>query len=83
MLSRDEMLTELSTGLCRVVFTKVNGEVRDMTCTRQLSYVPIDQIPKGDPNKIPNEKVMPVFDINKLAWRSFVVDNVTTFEKVL
>lgn len=82
MLTRDEMLTELATGVCRVVFTKKDGEVRDMKCTRRNDRIPVDQLPKGDSNTFPNESVMPVYDLNKGAWRSFIVENVTSFEKV-
>ena len=82
MLPRNEMLTELATNVCRVVFTKKDGEVRDMECTRSLDHIPTNQLPKGDANTFPNETVMPVYDVKKGGWRSFIIDNVTLFERL-
>jgi len=82
MFNRDEMFTALSTGIYRVVFEKVNGETRDMTCTRQLDRIPEDKRPKGDANiTAPGGHAVPAFDTSKQEWRSFRADKVTIFEK--
>lgn len=82
-MDRNEMLTQLRSAVCRVVFTKMNGEVRDMRCTLVRDMIPFDQVPKGvhdDDTAQPTLDVIRVFDLNANGWRSFKIDNVTKFE---
>lgn len=80
MITRSEMIEQLQTGDCRVVFTKVNGEIRDMLCTLQEHNLPELKSKPSDKNRQPNESIIRAFDLNKKEFRSFRVDNVTTFE---
>jgi len=91
MLTRDEMVTSLKEGTCRVKFTKVNGDKRDMQCTlndetiKQYSKIVddlSDRMNAGDTKKKVNLNVIPVFDILAQDWRSFRVDSVDSFERV-
>lgn len=80
MLTRNELIEQLSTSTCRVIFTKVNGEERDMTCTLQESVVP--QIVKAKTDTTPrkvNEESLSVWDVKAEGWRSFRLANVTSF----
>jgi hypothetical protein len=81
MMNRNEMLEALGTGTCRVVFTKVNGDERDMTCTRVLDKIPMEDRPKGDDSLL-NEETLRVFDVKAQGWRSFRVNSVKLFEKL-
>ena len=79
---RNFMMQELQTRDCRVIFKKTNGEERDMLCTLQEGVVP--PATKEDPltqKKVRsvNEEVIPVWDVNKQAWRAFRVDSVISF----
>jgi hypothetical protein len=65
-----------------VTFTKVNGDVRVMTCTSNLDLIPIDHHPKGTGNVIHTDKVARVYDVNKEEWRSFRWKNVTEFREI-
>lgn len=80
---RDEMLVFLRSGVCRVVFTKVNGEERDMRCTLVRDMIPSDQTPKTADDEsvgtVAPTDVIRVFDLNANGWRSFKVANVTNF----
>jgi hypothetical protein len=81
-MTREQMMKELQQRECRVVFKKTNGEERDMACTLQESVVPAAT--KDDPItqkkvRAVNEEVIPVWDVNKSAWRSFRVDSVVSF----
>ena len=81
-MTREEMMTELTQRTCRVIFKKTNGEERDMMCTLQEDIVPAAT--KEDPLtqkkvRAVNEEVIPVWDVNKEAWRSFRVDSVISF----
>jgi hypothetical protein len=82
-MSRDEMLVQLRSAVCRVVFTKVNGETRDMRCTLVRDMIPSDQTPKStydDDDLKSSLDVIRVFDLNANGWRSFKVANVIKFE---
>jgi hypothetical protein len=84
MLNRDEMLDALSYGVCRVKFTKVNGEFRDMTCTRNFDSIPVEQRPSSVTDHADNgkrgETSIPVYDLKAQGWRSFKVASVEYFE---
>ena len=81
-MDRNEMLTLLRSGACRVVFTKVNGEIRDMRCTLVGDMIPSDQTPKTQTveESTQTDSVIRVFDLIANGWRSFKIDNVTLFE---
>lgn len=77
--SRDEMIAELQKRECEVLFRKINGDERRMTCTLQESV-----LPATTPN--PEKKPRPVNEANIVAWdvkangfRSFRVENVVSF----
>jgi len=76
-MTRDEMLNELRERVCRVIFTKVNGEERDMQCTLNMDTIPEDKRPKT--GKEYADDVIRAFDINKREFRSFRVENVISF----
>lgn len=77
-MTRDEMIAHLRKQTVRVVFTKVDGEQRDMMCTIGEEFIPEDKRPKGT-GRVPPESTIRAFDVNKQEWRSFRVDNVVEF----
>lgn len=84
-MNREEMVAKLEGGYCTVVFTKVNGDERTMRCTLQKSVLP--KASKEDPNwhlsekkmRDLNEETLVVWDGDVDGWRSFRVENVTSF----
>jgi hypothetical protein len=76
-MTRDEMMIELRARTCRVIFTKVNGEERDMQCTLNMDTIPVDKQPKTGKEHV--DSVIRAFDINKQEFRSFRVENVISF----
>ena len=79
-MTRENMLIELRARVCRVIFTKVNGETRDMMCTLQENNIPEDKRPAGSiDNPTYTDEVIRAFDIDKQEWRSFKVANVISF----
>ena len=76
-MTRDEMINELRTRECRVIFTKVNGEERDMQCTLNMQFIPEDKRPKTGKEYV--DDVIRAFDVNKQEFRSFRVENVISF----
>lgn len=75
----DEMLDQLTDRICRVLFTKKNGEQRDMLCTRNMSAIPKAHTPKGI-EVSENTEVIKVYDVKAEGWRAFRVENVILFE---
>jgi hypothetical protein len=69
----------LKTNVCKVVFEKLDGSERTMICTLKEDLLPT--VVESKTNKTPNEKVMPVWDIEAQSWRSFRVDSVIEFSE--
>lgn len=82
-MTRDEMIVALQTGICRVQFTKVNGEFRDMSCTLNQQIIPAEHTPSSDKVVKENLDVIRVFDTTAQGWRSFRVDSVKEFNTPL
>lgn len=74
-LTREYMIGELQKRVCRVIFTKVNGEERDMMCTLIEKVLPAM---KGTERQ-KNEQVIRAYDTLKGEFRSFRVENVLSF----
>jgi len=75
------MIEQLRQRDCRVIFTKANGEERDMVCTLREDVIPASS---SDNNTEPKTKgysdsAIRVIDVNKGEWRSFRVDSVVSF----
>lgn len=78
-MTRDEMLQRLRAGQCTVIFTKVNGEVRVMRCTRNRELIPPSTDSAEPAARSYNTDTVSVWDLDKQAWRSFRVDSVMNF----
>ena len=80
MNTRDEIKDILSKNIATVTFTKNDGTTRDMLCTLREDILPpeflngTEQMEKKS-RKI-NPDVLPVWDLEKKAWRSFRIDSV-------
>jgi hypothetical protein len=83
-MNRDEMIEALRAGVCKVTFTKKNGEERVMPCTLNMALIPAEMQPKGGEAAMTEglEKTISairVFAPESEGWRSFIVDNVKEF----
>jgi len=82
-LDREGMVARLRAGTCRVVFEKLNGEMRDMTCTLKQDEIPCHHQPKTtideEEDVMKTITALKVFDVNADGWRSFRVENVREF----
>lgn len=76
------MIEKLAIGSVKVTFTKKDGTVREMLCTRKPTIIPADKHPKGLIVESDEATTIRVFDMDKDEWRSFIVDSVTAFEPV-
>jgi esterase/lipase superfamily enzyme len=79
-MTNSEMKDSLHQGICKVVFTKKNGDERIMHCTLQESMLP-EQIDVEEliQKKKPNPDVLAVWDVEAKGWRSFRWDTIKDF----
>lgn len=70
------MITQLlETNVVNVTFTKKDGTLREMRCTKNLDLVPNDKLPKGVARTKASTSVT-AFDLDKQEWRSFLPESV-------
>jgi hypothetical protein len=71
--------SHLAYGPTTVVFTKKDGTERVMNCTTNPDLVPaVEIVESAEPKKERkvNEEVMPVYDLEAKAWKSFRWDSI-------
>ena len=61
-----------------ITFTKKDGTLRKMTCTRNPNKIPIEHHPKTESTD-PSTSIR-VFDLDIGEWRSFLVANVKSID---
>lgn len=82
-ITRDAVAAILSSEVANVTFTKSDGSERVMKCTLIDEYIPRTELDldRTSTRKV-NEAVLPVWDIDKNAWRSFRIDSVKAIQVV-
>ncbi len=74
-MTKQEMINELQSRNVRVVFTKKDGTIRDLTLT--LKDLPFDMgIPSG---RRENETKVNAFDFHSQSWKSFDINRLVSF----
>lgn len=85
-LTREQIVEALKSNVCKVTFTKLNGEVREMPCTLREDIVPVyerktpikEAVAPADETE--SSPTISVWCIDKQGWRSFHWANVTKIE---
>ena len=80
MMKRATLVEGLKKNLVKVVFTKVNGDIRVMNCTLHDSVLPETTI--TETTKKENPDTISVWDTDNDGWRSFRVDSIKEFKIV-
>jgi hypothetical protein len=83
--NRDSLLKDLRINVMKVYFTKLDGTESDMICTLDPAKLPpVDaSLLKAETEfHESNKRHIAVWNIQKQAWRSFIVDNVSYVERV-
>lgn len=76
-MTYNEIKELLSTGTHKVVFTKVDGTLRTMNCTRDNTIIgAVVETRASEKEPVINESVMVAFDLDIDKFRSFKVDSV-------
>lgn len=81
IIDKEDVKNKLQNSICKITFTKANGEIRIMHCTLNESLLPkqID-LEEEIQKKKPNPDVLAVWDVENSGWRSFRWDSLTEFE---
>lgn len=83
MIDKDTLKGILADNILGIEFTKKNGEIRHMICTRDPGHIPKNEVMISDiaeenkPKRAGHPDVLAVWDLEKDAWRSFTVSSVT------
>ena len=77
---KQELTALLENTVVEVEFTKVNGDLRKMKCTKNLDSIPSEKHPIGKGVKVYNEDVIRVYDVDADGWRSFRADSIKAFK---
>jgi hypothetical protein len=83
----DQMMLEdqLAHHRVRIDFNKVDGTSRNMLCTKNPEIITEDNMPSAHPisaDGVPSAPptVLKVFDLEKQAWRSMRIANITAWQ---
>jgi hypothetical protein len=72
----DTLKVKLQEGTVSIKFTKVDGTIREMNCTKSNTIIPAEVLSGLKNTKAPRDDVMSVWDVDKDQWRSFRIDNI-------
>ena len=77
--TKQDICELLKSNICSVTFEKVDGTLREMTCTLMENAIETyERI--TDRTKPVNDSVLSVWDVDKNSWRSFRIDSVKIVE---
>lgn len=82
MNEKEELTALLENTVVEVEFTKVNGDLRKMKCTKNFDSIPNEKHPIGKGVPVVNDSVIRVYDVDADGWRSFRADSIKTFKVV-
>jgi hypothetical protein len=83
MATKEELIKLLKQKVVTIKFKKKDDSIRKMVCTLSEDYLPEPEpLVEGKEKKVKKENPnsLPVWDLEKLAWRSFRVDSVVEYE---
>jgi len=83
MATKEELTNLLKQKVVTVKFRKKDDSIRKMVCTLSEEYLPEPEpLTEGEVKrtKKDNANTLPVWDLEKLAWRSFRIDSVVEYE---
>jgi len=79
MITKDEIKPILKEKVLTVLFKKKDGTRREMICTLKNDLLPIVEQDPNKPKKAENPDVLPVWDLENKAFRSFRLDSIISY----
>ena len=78
MTEEKKFLTNLlKKNILEILFTKADGSERKMICTLKYEHLPKEEIKESTRRE--NVDVIPVWDLELMAWRSFRPDSLIMY----
>ena len=74
-ISKSNVIRLLKAGIIGVKFTKADGTERTMKCTLLEGYIKPYERKTEDKERVVNDDIISVWDIEKDAWRAFRYDS--------
>lgn len=75
-MEKEEVLEKLQSGICEVVFTKVDGTERVIKCTLKTDLLPVREVKEDAPVRAKSSTdSISVFETDLQEWRSFKLAN--------
>ncbi len=76
-LARNEMIDLLQMSVCKIKFTKMDGDLRVMEATLKPTEIPDGQVP---PQQDSDSAWITVWSVKDEGWRSLSANEVLEFE---
>jgi hypothetical protein len=74
-----DLRTALQAGVVNVTFNKADGSVREMRCTTNVDYLPVDTFGHAPKTGRINPHLFKVWDVEVKGWRSFREERVIRY----
>lgn len=83
MVTKEKLKEILKQNVVSISFKKVDGSDRKMLCSLKDDLVPAREAKEpSEKKKAENENVLPVWDLEKNAFRSFRIDSLSDYRIV-
>lgn len=82
MHTKESLKSILKQNVVTITFKKVDGTDRTMRCSLKEDLVPVYQAKDSSRKKPENDNLLPVWDLENNAFRSFRVDSLINYEIV-
>ena len=79
MVTKQKLKDLLKQNVVSISFKKTDGTDRKMLCSLKKDILPVIESKEPTKKKTENENVLPVWDIEKNAFRSFRIDSLTDY----
>lgn len=79
MITKQKLKDILKQNVVSISFKKIDGTDRKMLCSLKEDILPVAESKEPTKKKPENENVLPVWDLEKNAFRSFRIDSLTDY----
>ena len=82
MHTKQNLKEVFSKNVVNITFKKVDGSERVMKCTLDPKFLSVQETKSTSKKKVENDNVLPVWNLEEQAFRSFRVDSLISYETV-
>jgi flagellar biosynthesis/type III secretory pathway chaperone len=82
MNTKESLKNLFAQHVVNITFKKINNEERKMICTLKPDLLPVQEKKEQTKKKPENDNILPVWDLEQKAFRSFRVDSLIDYSIV-